>query len=329
MKKIVLFLLVVSSFVYAKVNTVVSILPQKTFVEAIGGDKVNVSLMVKPGDSPHTYEPKPSQMRDISKAKLYFSIGVEFEEVWLPKFADLNKRMKIANMAKGIEKIEMEAHSHGEHEDHEEHAKHDEHDHDEHKHHAHEKHDEHDHHGEHEKHDDHDEHEEHAKHDHDHDGLDPHVWLSPEKVKQLADNILKYLVKVDRANESYYKANYDKFIAKVEDTDKQIKTILKDVPDHSSFLIAHPAWGYFAHSYDLEQISIEVEGKNPKPKQIVEMIEKAKKENVRVVFTSPEYTDAIAGQIAKELKVKVVKVSPLNPNWSQNLINFAKAIANK
>jgi len=62
MNKILLIItILLSNYLMAKVNTIVSILPQKTFVKAIGGDKVNVSLMVKPGNSPHTYEPKPSK----------------------------------------------------------------------------------------------------------------------------------------------------------------------------------------------------------------------------------------------------------------------------
>ena len=317
MKKIVLFLLVISSLVYGKINTVVSILPQKTFVEAIGGDKINTILMVKPGTSPHTYEPKPSQMRDVSKADIYFAIdGLEFEQVWLHKFEDINKRMKVVNTAKGIKKIEMEAHSHGEEEHHDEHKedlKHDNH--------GDEKHDDHD---EHAKHDDHDDHDEHK-----HEGLDPHVWLSPENVKVLAKNILDGLVAIDRGNEAYYKANYKKFISKIEKTDKTIKNILKDTPEDSTFMVFHPAWGYFAHVYELEQVSIEVEGKSPKPKQIAHIIEEAKEEKVKAIFTAPEFSDNVANQIAKELNIKVIKVSPLSPNWSQNLINFAKAIANK
>ena len=60
----------------AKVNTIVSIVPQKSFVEAIGGDLVNVSVMVLPGSSPHSYEPKPSQMKELNSAEIYFDMGV-------------------------------------------------------------------------------------------------------------------------------------------------------------------------------------------------------------------------------------------------------------
>jgi len=285
--------------VYANVNAVVSILPQKTFVKAIGGDKVNVALMVKPGNSPHSYEPKPSQMRDIAKADIYFAIGVEFEGVWIPKFANQNKKMKIVSIAKGIEKIDMIPHSHGE-EDH---------------HHGDKGHTHH-HHG-------------HHDHDHDHSHGDPHIWTTPSNVKTIAKNIYKYLIRIDKANKEYYKSNYNKFLEKIKNTDKQIKKILVDVDTGTKFMVFHPAWGYFAKDYGLTQIAIEAGGKNPKPKQVMHLIHEAKEEGVKAVFTAPEFSEKVAKQIAKEVGVPVVKISPLNPKWSQNLINLAKAIANK
>ena len=89
--KILISILFLINIVYAQTNIVVSILPQQTFVEKIGGDKVKVSTMVKPGSDPHSYEPKPSQMKDISDANIYFPIGLEFENTWLDKFSDQNK----------------------------------------------------------------------------------------------------------------------------------------------------------------------------------------------------------------------------------------------
>ena len=94
-------------------------------------------------------------------------------------------------------------------------------------------------------------------------------------------------------------------------------------------MVFHPAWGYFANDYGLTQLAIEAGGKNPKPKQVMHLIHEAKEENVKAVFTAPEFSEATAKQIAKEVGVPVIKVSPLNPKWSQNLINLAKAIANK
>jgi len=87
----------------------VSIVPQKYFVEKIGGALVNVSVMVQPGASPATYEPKPRQMVDLSKTKIYFAIGVPFEKVWLKKIAAANPKMLVVHTQEGIEKKPMKA----------------------------------------------------------------------------------------------------------------------------------------------------------------------------------------------------------------------------
>ncbi|MCK5294534.1 MAG: zinc ABC transporter substrate-binding protein, partial [Arcobacteraceae bacterium] len=106
-KILVIVLLFLGSFLYANVNVVVSILPQVSITKAIGQDKVNVEVMVKPGNSPHTYEPKPSQMKAITSADLYFSIDVEFEKSWLPKFINQNKIMQVINISQGVEKYKI------------------------------------------------------------------------------------------------------------------------------------------------------------------------------------------------------------------------------
>ena len=286
MKKVVLFLFGLISFVYAELNTVVSILPQKTFAEAIGGEKINVALMVKPGNSPHSYEPKPSQMKEIAKADIYFAMGVEFENIWLSKFKAQNKQMQVIALDKGIEKSAIAKHSH------------DEHHHDEH--HGHEK----------------------------HEKLDPHVWTSPSNVKIVAKNIYDALVEKDAKNKSYYETNYKKFLKHIELTDKKIRQLFSNVDKGSKFMVFHPAWGYFAKDYGLVQVAIESGGKEPKPKHLAYLIKEAKEEKIRAVFTAPEFSDKAAKQIAKEVGVPVIKVSPLNPKWSQNLQRLAKAIAN-
>jgi zinc transport system substrate-binding protein len=88
-----------------KLNITVSILPEKFFVERIGGDHVSVNVMVGPGADPHTYEPKPNQMAALSNSSVYFAIGVEFEGAWLNKFASANPQMKIVDLSAGINKI--------------------------------------------------------------------------------------------------------------------------------------------------------------------------------------------------------------------------------
>jgi zinc transport system substrate-binding protein len=107
-KYIILLSLVLGMSVSARQPIIVSILPQKTFTEKIGGDQVEVHVMVQPGSSPHTYEPKPSQMKQVATATLYLAIGVEFEAVWLPKFRDLNPTLPITDISAGITRRAMQ-----------------------------------------------------------------------------------------------------------------------------------------------------------------------------------------------------------------------------
>ena len=97
------------------INVVVSILPQKYFVEKIGGNRVQVSAMVLPGANPATYEPNPRQMVNLARSKIYFAIGVPFEDHWLPKFIQTSSKMEIVNTQSGITKMPMKAYGHGHH----------------------------------------------------------------------------------------------------------------------------------------------------------------------------------------------------------------------
>ncbi|RUM71537.1 MAG: zinc ABC transporter substrate-binding protein [Sulfurovum sp.] len=278
MKKIITFILLSSSYLLSNIHVVVSIVPEQTFVKAIGGDKVDISVMVQAGDSPHTYEPKPSQMISMSQANLYFAIGVEFEKVWLPKFQDLSPNMHIVHLDNPIKKISIQQTktTNRQHKHHEE--------------------------------------------------EDPHIWTSPENVKIIAQNIYDTLAKYDAKNTSYYQKNLHTFLASITDTDTHIKQLLKQHTKNHTFMVFHPSWGYYAKAYHLKQIVIEVEGKSPKPKALVHLIQEAKAQNVKVIFTQLEFSDQAAKIIANELNISVIKVSPMAANWSKNLIFITKSI---
>ncbi len=116
MKKVLLFSLILVLAITACANLVpkdasdrltisVSILPQQWFVDQIGGDRVRTQAMVGSGDDPHTYEPSPQQMTNLAASDLYFTIGMEFEAVWLPRFESANPVMKVVDAAAGIKLI--------------------------------------------------------------------------------------------------------------------------------------------------------------------------------------------------------------------------------
>lgn len=305
MKRIlaILFLAVAA---WAKPVVSVSILPQEYFVKQIAGESVEVNTMVLPGADPHTYEPKPKQMKALENSLAYFAIGVEFEEVWLDKFQKSFPKLKFIFTHKGVERVAMQ-----EHEDHDHHEHSHDHAHSDAKEHKHC----HEHNGE--------------LHCHSHDGLDPHIWLDPILVKQQAKNILTGLVRILPQNKELYTKNYENFIAKLDGLDEFIKNSLKDVKNRE-FIVYHPSWGYFAKRYDLRQISIEIEGKEPKPAELANLIKEAKEKGVKVIFVAPQFSQKAANLIAKQTGAKVIEIDQLPLDWENELkktaLIFAKSL---
>ena len=282
----------------------VSIVPQKFFVQQIGKDLVDVRVMVEPGASPATYEPKPRQMVELSKSAAYFAVGVPFERAWLDKISATNPDMKVFHTEQGIDKAPMATHRHH---DHKEEALHD-----------------------HEEPDAHDHKSEHAevlgRHDHeharDHGILDPHVWLSPPLVKIQARNIKSGLQEIDPEHKAEYETNCEEFLRKIDELDARLKRIFEDKRG-LQFMVFHPAWGYFARSYGIEQVPVEIEGKDPKPAQLMELVEHAREKGIRVIFVQPQFSTRSADLVAKEIGGQVVFADPLAENWTENLLKVA------
>lgn len=285
MKKILMLLSIFVVGLVAKPVVTVSIIPEKYFVEQIAGDTVDVSIMVRKGAEPATYEPKPKQMSDLAKSDIYFAIGVPFEKVWLKKFKSLYPKLNVVMTSDGIKKRKMKAHHH---------------------HHEGEAH--------------HDEHETH------HAKLDPHIWLDPQLVKIQAETIANALMKKYPKNKALYKKNLDTFLTKLDALDKEIVGLLKDKKG-KKFLVFHPAWGYFADRYGLVQEAIEIEGKEPKPKALKEIINEAKEDGVGVIFVQPQFSQKSAKTIALAIKGEVLAIDPLESDWANGLKKSAKILS--
>jgi len=303
MKRFVQFFVVISVIIaiscgsgWAKTRlpVFVSIVPQQYFVQQIGKDKVDVAVMVQPGASPATYEPKPAQMAKLSKTRLYFSIGVPFETFWLDKIASANPDMTIVHTDKDIEKQPMGLHHHGG----EEHADQD---------------------------DDKARTEEDRDHenDHGHAGLDPHIWLSPRLVTIQAKHILGALAAADPENMDFYTANYNAFVKEIDALDQYLIEMLKDNAG-MQFMVFHPSWGYFARDYKLKMIPIEIEGKNPKPAKLQALIRHARDEAINVIFVQPQFSTKSADLVAKEINGQVIPADPLALDWLDNMKKVAE-----
>ena len=297
-----------------RITAFTSILPQEYFVERIGGDRVKVQALVTPGSSPATFEPTPRQMAALSDAKIFFRIGVPFENAFIPKLEQAAKELPIIDTRKGITLRKMKVHHHhhhGEAADPEGEEGH-----------AHEA-EVHHHHGEHRH--GHDSHAaETEPHQHQH-GTDPHVWQSPRLVKIQARTIADALIELDPAGEAAYERNLAAFLEDLDALDAHLVDALAPVKG-KTFMVFHPAWGYFADAYGLEQEPIELEGKDPSGRQIARMIEMAKDDGVRVIFVQPQFSKASAERIAEAISGAVVPIDPLARDYVGNLERVAAAV---
>ncbi len=258
----------------AAVSVFVSILPQKYFVRQIGGDLVDVHVMVPPGAGPATYEPKPRQMMALSTAAVYFAAGVPFERAWLDKIAAANPNMRIVHTDDGIEKIPMADHHHAADPSRAAHG--------------------------------------------DETLLDPHIWLSPPLVKIQAGHIFNTLAAIDPGHEETYATNYHAFLGEIDSLHRQLLAVFAG-KQGAAFMVFHPSWGYFANTYGLRQIPIELEGKEPKPVQLKDLITKARSMGIKVVFAQPQFSAKSARVIAGAIKGTVILADPLAENWADNL----------
>jgi len=274
-----------------KVGVFVSIAPQKYFVQQIGRDLVDVQVLIQPGADPHTYEPKPRQMAAMVRARIYFAIGIEFEQAKLKKLTRTNPQMKVVPTDQGIEKIPMPARHHGAENSglrlQTEYGR---------------------------------EQDSHAS-----GGLDPHIWLSPPLVIKQAAVIRTALQEIDPAHRLTYEANYQAFVSEITQLDAELGNIFA-AKRGLQFMVFHPAWGYFAHTYGLRQLPVEIEGKNPKPAQLRELIEHAQANEIKVIFVQPQFSARSAELIAKQIGGQVVFADPLAEDWADNLRQVARQI---
>ena len=259
----------------------VSILPQAYFVERVGGERVDVSVLVGPGHSPATYEPKPRQIAELGKAKVYFRVGVPFEDVWMMRISSANPNMKVIDTRRNIELRTMNAY----HPDKAE------------------------------------------RHYHYQEGMkDPHIWLSLKLVKIQAENICRALISEDPAQRAYYQDNLKAFHYDLDKLDAEIKDALESLTIRK-FMAFHPAWGYFAHDYGLEQIPIEEEGKQPSAKALAHLINRAKQEGVKVVFVQVQFSTRHAEAVAHAIGGRIAQIDPLAKDYLNNMRKIAETFS--
>lgn len=265
----------------------VTIPPQADLVERIAGDRVRVEIAVPPGQDPHVFSPSPRQVMELSRAAVYFRIGMPLEDQLLPRLG--GGAMRIVDTTADIhwraisdaEELPCDGHHHG---------------------HSHE------------------------GHGHDceaHAGQpDPHVWLAPALLAIQADRISEALCEVDPAGAELYRANVQELKKRLDEVEEGIVAMLAPYRGQA-FYVFHPSFGYFADAYGLRQTPVELEGKSPSPRQLRTLIAQAKADHVKVIFVQPQFDQRSAESIASAIGGSVVAIDPLRKNVIDNLVDIA------
>jgi zinc transport system substrate-binding protein len=276
-----------------KIRVMVSVPPQADFVRRIGGEQVQIDVLVGDGQDPHTFSPTPAQMKALGRAQIYFSVGMPFEEALATKITNANTSLTLIDTSAGIEKIALQC-------EHPEHA-----------------------HGTEEA-EGHDEgHHEHAGHDEHED--DPHIWLAPNLIKLQVAHIAAALSEAAPEHAATFSANLSAFEAELDTLHAEL--VAKTEPHiGEKFFVFHPAFGYFGHTYGIDQVAVEIGGNSPTPKELAAFIALAKEQKVKVLFVQPQFDSRSAEVVAEQLGAKVVALDPLAPDVLENLRTIANAI---
>lgn len=276
------------------VTAFVSIPPQKVFVERIGGERVEVKVLLTPGESPAMYRPKPSVIAGLGGADLFFRMGVPYETHLMPKITSMSGNLQVVDTRKGVPLLAM-ARDHHHHD------------------------------GDHHHHDHHEASGHHDRHD-EYEGMDPHIWLDPGRVRIQAVTMRDALIALDPSGRSVYEAGCAALLQDLDALDAEIARALAPIKGETLYVF-HPAFGYFADAYGLVQKAVEVEGKSPKGKALSRYIAQARADGVRVIFVQPQFDRHTAEKVAAAVDGAVVPLDPLAEDYFGNLGKIADAVS--
>ena len=266
-----------------RVQIVATLFPQYDFAKQIGGDKVNVSLLLTPGTETHTYEPTPQDLIRINDSDLFVYTG-KYMEPWAERIVgSIDSDTKILDASKNINLIHSEDDEHEE-EDQEEHN-----------------------------------HEE----EHHHHEFDPHIWLDPQNAIVMVNNITEEICLIDKENEEYYRANSKKIISEINNLDMDIENTIKNSNKNKIAFGGTFAYAYFINKYKLEYVTAYDscgESSEPSVAKVKEVIDYMKQNDIKAVFYQEASSGKIADSIAKETGAKKLVFHTIH-NATQDEIN--------
>ncbi len=166
----------------------------------------------------------------------------------------------------------------------------------------------------------------HPGHNHSHEDIDYHIWMSPQSLISQIPHITAVFKSLLPERIDQFEAFSAQTIRHLTELDDQITHALSQFHG-SSILVSHPAYGYFCKAYQINQISIETEGKEPGVKDITDSLAKLEGENIRAVITQPQHNMKGAQLFAEQLRRCLVVIDPYSPEFSQTFLRLEETIS--
>ncbi len=252
------------------------------FVSQVGGDNINLTVLMPAEVDPHNYDPSPQDAGKIADADLVFYTGLRYEPSALVKLLENSACSSevLAEVGENVFPIEFKEEGHDDHDE--------------------------------EGHDDHDE-EGHDDHEgHDHGAYDPHFWFDPNRVSYAAEYIESKLVEFDPSNASDYETAGKAYVTELKGLVSQVSELISTIPSQNRKLITtHESLGYLEAKFGLEVLSTiipSVDSANEiSPSQLVGVIDVIEDNNVKVIFIEAEAPSVYADTIVAETGIKAVE----------------------
>jgi len=266
-----------------KINVLATTPMLGDFVNEIGGDNINLTILMPPEADPHTYDPSPQDASKIADADIVFYVGLKYEPAALVKLLEntLDNEAVLVEVGESINPIEFSEEGHDDHDDEEGH-------------------------------DDHDDEEGHDDHKgHDHGAEDPHFWFDPLRVVMAVELMMNQLIELDPSNSEAYKTAGDAYISELNELDSTVSALIETVPSKNRKLITtHESLGYLEARYGVEVLTTIIPSLNSadeiSPAELVDVLDVIEDNNIKVIFVESEAPSVYADTIAAEANIKTV-----------------------
>ncbi len=264
----------------------VPIAPYATVAQRLAGEEIELHTLVGPGDDPHSFSPSPKTVTKLASSNLIFQSDLGFEGSFFIRSGDGKDAPLVVDLLAGINRLEGSCAQCEE-----------------------------------------------AKaagkepdHHHEEEILDPHVWLSPTLLSQVASTMTENLIKVlPEDGHARIQANLLSFQEECQALSDELAEQLAPLKG-SSFYVYHAAFGYYARDFGLKQIALEEGNRSPTPKQLTELIRQAKEDRARTIFVQPQFDTHSAKALAEAIDGKIKELDPLEPDVLMNLREIAETL---